>query len=70
MSVLQILGILLIVGGVLALVYGGFKYTRKSRTTRLGSVELSMKSNRKVIVPIWAGVAVIVVGMLLMLVPG
>jgi uncharacterized membrane protein YidH (DUF202 family) len=70
MNAIKILGILLIVAGVLALVFGGFRYTRKSRTTRLGAIEMSVKSRRRVIVPLWAGVALIVVGVVLLLVPG
>lgn len=62
MSTLKLIGVILIAGGVLALVYGGFTYTRETRDVSIGSVELSIDDNRRVNVPVWAGVVLIVVG--------
>jgi hypothetical protein len=59
----------LLAGGVLGLAYRGFTYTRDSSTTKLGPIELTVKDERTVAVPIWASVAAIAVGAGLLLVP-
>ncbi len=70
MSAVKIVGIVLIAAGILGLVYGGFSYTTETHEAKIGSLELSMKDKETVNVPVWAGVGVIVVGGLLLLVPG
>lgn len=62
----KIIGILLLVAGVLALVYGGFSYTKDSSSVKLGPVELAVKEKERVNVPVWAGVGAIVAGGLLL----
>jgi hypothetical protein len=69
MSGSRILAIILIVGGVLALVYGGFSYTRSESRTELGPITIEVKDKRHVAVPIWAGVAGVVIGSALLLFP-
>lgn len=54
--------LVLIAGGVLALLYGGFTYTKKTHETKIGPIELAVKERETVNVPVWAGVGVIVVG--------
>jgi hypothetical protein len=54
--------IVLIMGGVLGLVYGGFSYTKETHEAKLGPIELSVKDKETVNVPVWAGVAAIVIG--------
>ena len=66
----KIVGIVLIAAGLLGLVYGGFSYTTETHEAKIGSLELSMKDKETVNIPVWAGVGVIVVGGLLLLVPG
>ncbi len=58
----RIVAIALIVAGVLALAYGGFSYTRDSTAVKLGPVELSVKEKKTVNVPMWMGIAGIVIG--------
>jgi uncharacterized membrane protein YidH (DUF202 family) len=70
MHLLKILGILFIAAGVLALIFGSFNYTRKTRRAKLGAVELSTRNRRKVNIPVWAGVALIVIGVVLLVLPG
>jgi TRAP-type C4-dicarboxylate transport system permease small subunit len=70
MSAVKIAGILLIAAGILGLVYGGFSYTKETHETKIGPLELSVKDKGKVNVPVWAGVGAIVVGGVLLLVPG
>jgi hypothetical protein len=53
--------------GALALVYGGFSYTKDTTAVKLGSLELSVKEQKNVNIPLWAGVGAIVAGGLLLL---
>ena len=68
MNAVKMIAVALMVAGVLALVYGGFSYTKDTTAVKLGSLELSVKENKSVNIPVWAGVAAVVVGgpMLLM----
>ncbi|MEC5215354.1 putative membrane protein [Actimicrobium sp. GrIS 1.19] len=66
MNITRIIGILLIVAGALALVYGGFSYTKDTTAVKLGPIELSVKEKETVNVPIWAGIAAIAAGGLLL----
>jgi len=61
-AIRKVIGIVLLAAGVLALVYGGFSYTKKTRGVKLGPVALEYKEKERVNVPTWAGVAFIVAG--------
>jgi multidrug transporter EmrE-like cation transporter len=63
----KILGIILIVTGILALVYGSFTFTRETHEAKIGPIELTVKDKEKVEVPTWAGIASIVAGSVLLL---
>jgi len=62
----KILGIVLIVGGILGLMYGGFTYTKETHEAKIGPLVLSVTDKETVNVPIWAGVGAIVIGGLLL----
>lgn len=62
MNAMKIVAIVLIVAGILGLVYGGFSYTQETHQAKLGPFEMSVKDKERVNVPVWAGVAAIVVG--------
>jgi TRAP-type C4-dicarboxylate transport system permease small subunit len=62
MNGIRIAAIALIVAGVLGLVYGGFSYTSETHNAKLGPIELKVTEKERVNVPIWAGVAAILVG--------
>jgi len=62
MSRIKIFAIVLIAAGVLALLYGGFTYTKESHDLKIGSLEVSVKDKETVNVPAWCGVGAIVVG--------
>ncbi len=70
MTAIRIVGIVLLSAGILALVYGGFSYTRETHEAKIGPLELSVKDKETVLVPVWAGVGAIAVGGLLLLLPG
>lgn len=69
MTAVKIVAVLLIVGGILGLVYGGFTYTKKTHDAQIGPLELEVKEKERVNVPMWAGVGAIIAGALLLLVP-
>ena len=69
MSGMKILAIVLIVAGVLALVYGGFSYISDSHTTKLGPLKITTQDKERVNIPIWAGVAAVVAGGVIVLMP-
>ena len=62
MSVLKIVAVLLIAAGIVGLLYGGITYTKSTHDAKIGPLELSIKDKETVNIPIWAGVAAIVVG--------
>lgn len=66
MNASKLIGLILIVGGALALAFGGFSYTKDSSAVKMGPVELSVKQKESVNVPLWAGVAAVVAGGLLL----
>jgi hypothetical protein len=55
----RMVAIVLIVGGVLALVYGGFSYTKNTEGVDLGIVKLEVKEKERVNVPLWLGVVAV-----------
>ena len=59
---MKVLAIVLLVAGVLALIYGGFSYTRDTHEARVGPVSVSVTEKKQVNVPVWAGVALVVAG--------
>jgi hypothetical protein len=59
---MRMIGIVVLAAGILALAYGGFSYTRETHDVKLGPVEFSVKEKERVNVPLWAGVALAVVG--------
>ena len=70
MNPIKIVAILLIVGGALGLAYGSFSYTKDTSAVKIGPIELSVKEKETINVPVWAGVAAIVVGGLLLAIGG
>jgi len=68
MDGLKIVAIVLIVLGILGLGYGGFTYNRP-HTTELGPITVTTNEKETVNIPLWAGVAAVVVGGALLLTP-
>jgi hypothetical protein len=61
------LGIVLLIAGILGAAYGGFSYTKETHDAKIGPVKIELKEKEHVNVPIWAGVAVALVGAFLVL---
>ena len=70
MSPVKIVGILLLIAGALGLMYGGFTYTSETHRADVGPLHMTVKEKDYVNVPVWAGIAALVAGgMLLVLRP-
>ena len=69
MGSIKVAGIVLIAAGLLGLAYGGFSYTKETHDTKIGPLELSVKDKEKVNIPLWAGVAVVVAGGVMLALP-
>ena len=65
MGAQKIIAMLLIIVGALGLAYGGFSYTKDTHTADLGALHMSVDEKEHVNVPVWAGIAAVVVGGLL-----
>ena len=59
---MRMLAIALLAVGVLALVYGGFSYTKETHDAKVGPVSISFSEKQRVNVPVWAGVVLVVSG--------
>ena len=70
MNAVKMAAVVLIAAGILGLVYGSFSYTRDTREAKVGPIELSVKHNETVNIPVWAGVGAIVIGGALLLIGG
>ncbi len=66
----KIIALVLIVGGALALAYGGFSYTKSTSEADLGPISIEVKDKEQVNIPMWAGIAAIVIGGVLLIAPG
>ena len=59
---MRTIAIVILAAGILALAYGGFSYTKETHDAKIGPLAISVRENRRVNVPMWAGVALAVVG--------
>jgi TRAP-type C4-dicarboxylate transport system permease small subunit len=69
MNTTKLVAIALIVLGALGLAYGGFTYTKDTHTAEIGALQLKVEEKEHVYVPVWAGFAAVVVGVMLLVVP-
>ena len=70
MNAIRMLGIVLLVAGVLGIAYGGFSYTKDTTAVKIGPLELTVKEKQSVNIPLWAGIASIVAGGVLLALGG
>jgi len=63
-----IVGALLLVLGIGSLSYGGFNYTEDHTALQMGPVQVDVQQDKRLTVPVWAGVALTAVGGVLLLV--
>jgi len=67
MNPVKLIAVLLIIGGALGLAYGGFSYTKNTHEVKVGPIDLALQEKKTIDVPVWAGIAAIVVGGALLL---
>jgi len=70
MNAIKVIGVVLILAGILGLVYGGFSFTKETHEAKIGPIELQVKEKERVNIPTWAGAGAIVIGAVLLLIPG
>ena len=66
MNPVKLAALVLIVGGIFALVVGSFSFTKATHDIKLGPIEMSVNEKQTVNMPVWAGIGAIVVGGLLL----
>jgi hypothetical protein len=66
---MKIVAIILIVAGIAGLAYGQFTYTKATHEAKLGPIDIAIKEKKTVNVPMWAGIAAIAAGLVLLVVP-
>lgn len=66
MNGLKTLAIVLIAAGALALLYGGFTYTQNTHEAKLGPISLTVKEKETINIPLWAGLGILVSGVVLL----
>jgi hypothetical protein len=62
----KIVAILLIVGGLAGLAYGGFSYTKETHQADLGPLHMTVNEQEHVNVPVWVGLGAVLIGGLLL----
>ena len=67
MNASRLVGILLIVGGALGLLYGGFSYTKETSRADIGPLHMQVNETERVNIPLWVGIGAIVGGVVLLL---
>ena len=70
MNPMKIVGIVLIVAGGLALAYGGFSFTKETHKAEIGPLKLQVQEKENVNSPQWAGIAAIIAGVVMLVIPG
>jgi uncharacterized membrane protein YdcZ (DUF606 family) len=68
MDARKILAVVLLVAGVLVLAFRGFSYPEKHEA-RLGPIEVAVEEEKRVNLPLWLGVGLVVLGGAILLVP-
>ena len=60
-----VLGAILVIVGVLALVYGGIRYTKQEKVVDVGPIEATVEHKKTIPLPPLAGAAALVAGIIL-----
>lgn len=64
---MRLLGVLLIVAGTLAIVYGGFSYTRQRTVLDVGPIEAKVDGRKSVPIPPLVGGGALLAGLAIVL---
>lgn len=68
MNGLTSVALVLIIAGGLALVYGGFSYTKETHTADIGGLHLSVDEKQRVNIPMGVGLGALLLGGVLLVV--
>jgi hypothetical protein len=68
MSGTRLAALVLIIGGILGLAYGGFTFTKETHKADIGPIELSVEEKETVNIPVWLGAGALIAGVLLLVV--
>jgi hypothetical protein len=68
MSGTKILGIVLLVGGILGLLYGHFDYTKETHEGQIGPFKFSVSEKETTVIPSWVSIAGIAAGVVLLVI--
>ncbi len=66
----KLIGIILIAGGCLGLVYGGFSYTKETTGMKLGPIELKVEEKETVSIPLIVSTGAIAIGVFMLVAAG
>lgn len=69
MSPARLIGTILIIAGIAAILVPRFSYTKEKHDADIGPLSVSISEKENVSIPTWAGIAAIVVGAGLLLIP-
>ena len=69
MNPIKIVAIVLIIAGAAALAFGGFSFTKETHKAEIGPLKLSVQEKENVNIPSWAGLAAIIAGVVMLVVP-
>ena len=62
MNAIRMIGALMLVAGVLAMGIGGFDYTQERTAFKIGPMQLDVKEQKHVNLPLWSGAALALLG--------
>ena len=69
MSGIRIVAVIAILLGLAGLAYGQFSYTDSTHEAKIGPIDFSVKEKKTVNIPKWAGLAFIVAGVVVLVLP-
>lgn len=64
---MRVFGVVLIIAGILALIYGGFSYTQREKVVDIGDLEASVNDRETFRIPPIAGGAAVLAGIIMVL---
>ena len=67
MGGVKVIGAIVLVVGILGLVFGHFEYTKETHEGQFGPFKFSVAEKETAVIPSWASLAVIVVGVVLLI---
>jgi uncharacterized membrane protein YidH (DUF202 family) len=69
MSAIKLVAVLLIIAGVAGLAMGSISYTKTTHAAKVGPFNFAVDEKKTVNIPLWAGIAAVVAGGAMLVVP-